>query len=296
LKGFQVTIAFSFISWDLDSHPIVGRDRRRVDTGGAGGDCDDFQEGIGGSGGRRCADGGGRHRDRRRLPQRLHHRRPAFRDQRRRALREVQSLKPDCLSDPRQDHHLRAPRVLHVEGQEVPLRGSQLDHAHPFLFQWQHPETTATCEFASSGLPAAYNCEREVVTFDSAGNSGGGGGGLADSCGPGTVWNHNGSTMRPLANGATRRFAYERPRRGLERAGINQCDVVFEGEKQGDSYVGTAYVFSRDCGPIGHPVSGPVTKGGLKVTLYGQAPRRRDDCSVSGYRDDTLVFEYVRSE
>ncbi|MBU2583444.1 MAG: hypothetical protein KJ622_17175 [Alphaproteobacteria bacterium] len=182
------------------------------------------------------------------------------------------------------------------KGKKFPFEGRNSTMRIRFSFNGSTLETTATCEFASSGLPAAYNCEREVVTFDSAGNSGGGGGGLADSCGPGTVWNHNGSTMRPLANGATRRFAYERPRRGLERAGINQCDVVFEGEKQGDSYVGTAYVFSRDCGPIGHPVSGPVTKGGLKVTLYGQAPRRRDDCSVSGYRDDTLVFEYVRSE
>lgn len=164
-----------------------------------------------------------------------------------------------------------------------------------FYYGGKRLETTATCEMAGSGLPAAYDCEREVVTFDSSGNAGGGGGSVA-SCGPGSVWNHNGSEMRLLANGAIRSFAYERPRRGLERAGVGQCDVVFEGEKQGNEYIGTAYVFSRDCGPIGYPVSGPVSSGGSKVTLYGEIPRRRDDCSIKGYRDDTLVFEYIRSE
>lgn len=165
-----------------------------------------------------------------------------------------------------------------------------------FQFNGSTIETTAKCEFAASGLPAAYDCEREVVTFDSSGKSNSGGGGAAISCGSGSVWNHNGSLMRLLASGATRRFAYERPRSGLERAGVSQCDVVFEGEKQGNKYVGTAYVFSRDCGPIGYPVSGPVSNGGSKVTLYGKAPRRRDDCSINGYRSDKLIFEYVRSE
>lgn len=164
-----------------------------------------------------------------------------------------------------------------------------------FQFQGSTLETVATCEFASSGLPAAYECEREVVTFDSSDSGDGGAGSLA-GCGLGTVWNHNGSLMRLLADGATRRFAYERPRRGLERAGVGQCDIVFEGEKQGEQYVGTAYVFSRDCGPIGFPVSGRVSKGGLKVTLHGRAPRRRDDCSIKSYRPDKLVFEYLRSE
>ncbi len=167
-----------------------------------------------------------------------------------------------------------------------------------FQFNGSTVETTANCEYAASGLPAAYNCEREVVTFDSsAGSVGSGGGdGAAASCGPGSVWNHNGSQMRLLASGATRRFAYERPRRGLESAGVNLCDVVFEGEKQGNEYVGTAYVFSSDCGPIGYPVSGPVSSGGSTVTLYGKAPRRRDDCSISGYRNDKLVFKYLRSD
>lgn len=166
-------------------------------------------------------------------------------------------------------------------------------------YQGSRIETTATCEYVASGLPAAYNCEREVVTFDnskgsgSGGSSGGNGAGEVASCGTGSVWNHNGSEMRLLAEGSIRRFAYERPRRGLS---VNPCDVVFEGEKQGDNYAGTGYVFSKRCGPIGYPVSGPVLSDGARVTLYGQAPRRRNDCSVSGYRDDTLVFEYLRSE
>lgn len=181
-------------------------------------------------------------------------------------------------------------------GKRYPFEGRNSTMRIRFQYQGSTLETTATCEFASSGLPAAYNCEREVVTFESGSDGDGGGSGFAASCGPGTIWNHNGSDMRLLADGATRSFAYERPRSGLERAGVSQCDVVFEGEKQGNEYFGTAYVFSRDCGPIGYPVSGPVSGGGSKVTLYGKAPRRRDDCSIRGYRNDKLVFEYIRSE
>lgn len=177
-------------------------------------------------------------------------------------------------------------------GKRYPFEGRNSTLRIRFNFQGSTVETTASCEFASSGLPAAYNCEREVVTFDSTPGSAGSGG-PGQVCGNGSIWNHNGSEMRLLAQGSTRRFAYERPRRGLS---VSPCDVVFEGEKQGDEYVGTAYVFSKRCGPIGYPVSGPVSSNGPRVTLYGQAPRRRNDCSITGYRNDKLVFEYLRSE
>ncbi|KUO63588.1 MAG: hypothetical protein APF80_13490 [Alphaproteobacteria bacterium BRH_c36] len=185
------------------------------------------------------------------------------------------------------------------QGKKFDFEGRNSTMRIRFNYQGSRIETTATCEFASSGLPAAYNCEREVVTFDST-NGGGGsgsggavGGGSAGGCGAGSVWSHNGSEMRLLSQGSIRRFVYERPRRGLS---VSPCDVVFVGEKQGENYIGTAYVFSRRCGPIGYPVSGPVSSVGPKVTLYGQSPRRRNDCSITGYRDDTLVFEYLRSE
>jgi len=179
-----------------------------------------------------------------------------------------------------------------AKGKRYPFEGRESTMRIRFDYLGSTVETIATCEFASSGLPAAYNCEREVVTFDT-GKSAGGDGGASDNCGSGTAWNHNGSDMRLLADGSTRRFVYKRPRSGLS---VRSCDVVFEGEKQGKRYVGTAYVFSKRCGSIGYPVSGPVSKDGLKITLYGEAPRRRNDCSVKGYRDDKLVFEYLRKK
>lgn len=188
------------------------------------------------------------------------------------------------------------------KGQKFPFEARNSTMRIRFYHDGSRIEMSAVCEYASSGLPAAYSCDREVVTMDTSngetegGTNGSNGGDSSVACGAGSVWNHNGSTMRLMANGANRTFAYERPRSGVVRAGVTSCDIVFEGEKVGDEYIGTAYVFLRDCGPVGYPVSGPVTNGGLKVTLYGQAPRRRDDCSVSGYRDDKLVFEYLRSE
>ena len=156
-----------------------------------------------------------------------------------------------------------------------------------FNYQGSTVETIATCEYASSGLPAAYNCEREVVTFDSSKNGNGSGSGGA------TLWNHNGSIMRLEADGNMRSFVYDEPRPGMLRQGAKSGDIVFEGERSGMTYTGTAYIFSKRCGRVPYPVSGNVASDQKAVVLHGQAPRLNRSCNVKSYRSDRLSFELI---
>src|SRR5262245_45534398 len=102
-----------------------------------------------------------------------------------------------------------------------------------------------------------------------------------------SLWDHNGSVVVLEANGAARKFLYRSPRPGLP---VASGTLLFSGKKDGNSYSGTAYVFSRKCGPLGYAVSGPVSDDQRTVTMYGKAPRVDSSCNVVAYRDDTLVF------
>lgn len=155
-------------------------------------------------------------------------------------------------------------------------------------------EVDALCEFAADGLPAAYTCEREVVTFQTGG-AGGQPGNLPvnGSAGAPTAWNHNGSVMRLEADGAARRFVYDVPRKGMIAAGARAGDVVFEGSREGATYSGTAYIFSKSCGQVGYPVAGNVSSDERSVVLEGQAPRLGADCAVKSYRRDRLQFDLL---
>jgi hypothetical protein len=105
------------------------------------------------------------------------------------------------------------------------------------------------------------------------------------------LWSHNGSLMRLLANGTEREFLYEVPRTGLSAVGVSKGTLLFKGIKAGNSYSGTAYVFSQ-CGATPYNVSGPVSDDQRQVTLYGRAPIKDRQCSIASYRDDTLIFKF----
>jgi hypothetical protein len=105
------------------------------------------------------------------------------------------------------------------------------------------------------------------------------------------LWNHNGSVMRLIANGAERQFLYEMPRDGLSSVGITKGTLLFKGTKSGNAYSGTAYVFSK-CGASSYQVSGPVSDDQRQVTLFGRAPAVDSNCRIANYRDDTLVFSF----
>jgi len=99
--------------------------------------------------------------------------------------------------------------------------------------------------------------------------------------------------MRLIANGATRKFVYATPRTGLGDAGIQGGTVLFDGKRNGNSYSGTAYVYSRACGAVGFEASGPVASDQRSVTIHGKSPRLTTNCQTSGYRDETLSFNFM---
>jgi hypothetical protein len=148
-------------------------------------------------------------------------------------------------------------------------------------------ETDALCELAADGLPAAYRCEREVVTYEKTASVPKG---PASADGT-TIWDHNGSLMRLEFDGAVRRFTYDRPRPGMVAAGARPGDVVFEGRREGEGYVGTAFIFSQACGRVPYAVRGRVSADNRRVTLAGNAPRIGRDCRVESTRRDVLVFD-----
>ena len=111
----------------------------------------------------------------------------------------------------------------------------------------------------------------------------------ADSC-----WTHNGSIMRLEASGNQRWMSYERPRRVLRNAGVGTGTLLFNGRKVGNSYVGTARVFSKYCPgePFEYRVEGPISRGQTRVTLYGER-EIHNRCRPTGrYTEDVLVFDY----
>jgi hypothetical protein len=107
-----------------------------------------------------------------------------------------------------------------------------------------------------------------------------------------SLWEHDGSTLYLEASGQVRKFFYQVPHPNL---GVEPGTLLFEGRRKGDRYTGTAYKFSKACGPIGYQVSGPVSDGQLRVTLRGKAPQRNVSCEIAGYTNDVLVFSFLRN-
>jgi hypothetical protein len=105
-------------------------------------------------------------------------------------------------------------------------------------------------------------------------------------------WLHNRSRMVLHASGAARKFIYQVPREGLAEVGVKNGSILFEGERRGDRYIGTAYIFSSNCGKLSYEVSGPVSDDDRKVTLYGRRPRVNSNCQTVERADDVLVFTY----
>jgi uncharacterized caspase-like protein len=106
-----------------------------------------------------------------------------------------------------------------------------------------------------------------------------------------TMWNHNGSTMRLITDGARRRFVYDNPRQGIREEGVTSGTLLFDGTRSGDNYSGSAHIFSSRCGRRAYRVSGSVSSDQRTVTMAGQAPRLGRNCETVGYKDDELVFE-----
>jgi serine/threonine protein kinase len=108
-----------------------------------------------------------------------------------------------------------------------------------------------------------------------------------------SLWEHDGSTLRLVAEGSHRQFIYEYPRALMADQGVVQGTVLFDGRRSGYTYSGTAYRYLRGCGSIAYEVWGTISADNRSVTLHGRAPHRNRSCEVAGYTDDELVFTFT---
>jgi hypothetical protein len=194
------------------------------------------------------------------------------------------------------------------EGRRYPFEGRTYVKEISFWSEGRKTATTMLCELASDGMPANTNCAREVVTQNWALAAGqppartqdsaatGGQGDQSRSAAPngGSLWNHNGSVMRLVAEGDSRRIYYERPRSGLRQRGVRRGELLFEGHRNGDTYAGTAFIFTSSCGKVAYDVAGAVQPGETVVIMEGEAPRLNSRCEQVGSRPDRLVFTLQR--
>lgn len=103
-------------------------------------------------------------------------------------------------------------------------------------------------------------------------------------------WTHNDSVVTLVAEGTARRFYYLEPRSGLRDIGVRDGTLLFSGVRDGFTYRGTAYIFSRGCRPFPYEVSGIVSDDQREVTMHGMAPSPGPNCTIAGRVPDTLVF------
>lgn len=177
-----------------------------------------------------------------------------------------------------------------AKGNKYAFEGRSYVQTIRFRMNAAPAEIRVLCELASDGLPAAYTCEKEVVTAETKAAP------PKPSVGPAAPpaaqvdWFHNGSLVRLEAAGAERRFVYVRPRKGMSEAGARSGDPVFVGRREGKRYSGTAYVYSRACGRTGYPVSGAIGDDERSVTLEGDVPLLGPGCQPRAHRRDVLVF------
>lgn len=114
---------------------------------------------------------------------------------------------------------------------------------------------------------------------------------IADSC-----WDHNGSLMRLKDKGNNRWFYYERPRKVLRNAGVRRGTLLFNGQKSGNWYSGTARRYSKFCPgtPLEYFVEGPVAPSQTRVTIRGTRDVSKRCQPTGQVATDVLVFTYLR--
>ena len=112
----------------------------------------------------------------------------------------------------------------------------------------------------------------------------------AESSGSRTLWDHNGSVMYLIEDGASREFHYSKPRPGMLDAGVRPGSLLFRGEINGAQYLGTAYIFNPHCGPVPFEVKGVSLDADERIVLTGQAPRVGRNCRTYELYTTTLEF------
>lgn len=110
-----------------------------------------------------------------------------------------------------------------------------------------------------------------------------------------SFWRYNGSDIKLLIRGTHRTFTYITPNPSL-RDLIKPNSVLFEGERVGNNYRGTAYLFNLNCPQTEYPVEGLIDDAGKSIILNGQRPVLGPECKPVRSMPDRLVFLFQREE
>jgi len=105
-------------------------------------------------------------------------------------------------------------------------------------------------------------------------------------------WRLNKSVMYLVSEGNKRRFYYDEPRPTMKELGVSKGTLFFDGNLQGSTIVGTAYVFSKRCGPLGYSVTGEISEDQRAMTAFGKSPLVDANCQIATYRDSVIELEY----
>ncbi|MEE9590378.1 MAG: hypothetical protein V3V97_20425 [Hyphomicrobiaceae bacterium] len=88
-----------------------------------------------------------------------------------------------------------------------------------------------------------------------------------------SLWRYRGSRLVMVANGNSRTIRYRRPAWRMRQAGVRRGDPFFRGRRIGNRIVGRAFVYRRNCAPIGYRVRGRVNPDNqTRVVLRGRVP------------------------
>ena len=109
-----------------------------------------------------------------------------------------------------------------------------------------------------------------------------------------TIWDHNGSVMYLVTNGASREFHYKKPRPGMLEAGAQPGTLLFRGQIDNGQFSGTAYLFNARCGKVPFQVKGPILDNDERVVMTGEAPRIGRSCRTYGYFTSNLEFRLLK--
>lgn len=115
-------------------------------------------------------------------------------------------------------------------------------------------------------------------------------------CSGASIWSHNGSEMRLVAEGQKRSLYYHAPRTSLAQVGIKEGTLLFDGERKANRYMGTARRFSEKCRIREYEVSGEIVDE-RRITMRGTVMGvNTATCAASASYEDVLEFAFERCE
>ncbi len=103
-------------------------------------------------------------------------------------------------------------------------------------------------------------------------------------------WSFNGSVLRMVAEGNSRKFFYVQLDPKAEAAGAQGGDLFLEATWSDQGFFGTVYGFEGRCGRVPYRVDGTVRDNNQRLDMQGQRPRVDGNCATAGTVLDALTF------